>query len=225
MMSDLGLWWQHPADIGREGIDMSNQYANGVPISLNYALYLNKSQVIETITLPKRQFFGLSHKFIIAAWMRASQFLDLNTVECSTGSPGKVPGDEIFVSHTRHCPFADCSVVIANKKDTPETLRLAQAGREYQVVSINEVRMRLHSHTHAPTTASLMTRWLTSARRSPIYRHGPQSHAFAFVMPQFNGDFNGDERLRADPIRKTVGRQPSAVCRQQCVVVSDQALR
>ena len=165
------------------------------------------------------------NQFIIAAWMRASQFLDLNTVECSTGSPGKVPGDEIFVSHTRHCPFADCSVVIPNKKDTPETLRLDQAGREYQVVSINEVRMRLHSHTHAPTTASLMTRWLTSARRSPIYRHGPQSHAFAFVMPQFNGDFNGDERLRADPIRKTVGRQPSAVCRQQCVVVSDQALR
>jgi len=148
--------------------------------------------------------------------MRASQFLDQNAIERSTGSPGKVPGDKIFVSHTRHCPFADCSVVIANKKDTPETLRLDQAGRKDQVVSINEVRMRLHSHTHAPTAASLMTRWLTSARRSPIYRNGSQSHAFAFVMPQFNGGFNGDERLRADPHPQnsgpsTVSSMPSTV--------------
>ena len=46
MMSELGLWWQHTADIGRERIDMSYQDANRAPGSLNHTLYLNASQVI-----------------------------------------------------------------------------------------------------------------------------------------------------------------------------------
>ena len=41
------------------------------------------------------------NQFIIAAWMRASQFLDQNAIERSTWSLGEIPSDEILFPHAR----------------------------------------------------------------------------------------------------------------------------